>query len=181
MMARHWLKALLLCASVALAGCSTASLEDYRGTKPALDLQTYFNGPITAQGVFQDRSGKVVRRFTVQMTASWQGDTGVLDEHFTYDDGEKQRRVWTLKKQPDGRYTGTADDVVGEASGRTEGFALFWDYTLRLPVDGEVYEVRFDDWMYQLDERTLLNRSVMSKWGVKLGEVTLFFRKGDAP
>jgi len=71
--------------------------------------------------------------------------------------------------------------VVGQASGRTEGFALFWDYTLRLPVDGQVYEVRFDDWMYQLDERTLLNRSVMSKWGVKLGEVTLFFRKGDAP
>jgi len=150
-MARQWLKAILLCASVALAGCSTASLDDYRGSKPALDLQAYFNGP------------------------------GVLDEHFTYDDGEKQRRVWTLKKQADGSYTGTADDVVGQASGRTEGFALFWDYTLRLPVDGQVYEVRFDDWMYQLDERTLLNRSVMSKWGVKLGEVTLFFRKGDTP
>lgn len=166
---------------IGLAGCSTASLDDYRGTRPTFDLQQYFNGPLTAHGMFQDRQGKVIRRFTVQMVATWQGNTGVLDEHFTYDDGATQRRVWTLTKWPDGRYTGTADDVVGEASGRTEGFALFWDYTLRLPVDGRVYEVRFDDWMYQLDAQTVLNRSVMSKWGVRLGEVTLTFRKGAQP
>lgn len=178
---KRWSVLVAAMAALALGGCSTASIDDYRGTRPTFDLKSYFDGPVTAQGTFQDRSGKVIRRFTVQMNASWQGDTGVLDEHFSYDDGEKQRRVWTLKKLPDGRYTGTADDVVGQASGRTEGFALFWDYTLRLPVDGTVYEVRFDDWMYQLDERTVLNRSVMSKWGIKLGEVTLFFRKGAQP
>lgn len=178
---KRWSVLVAAMAALALGGCSTASIDDYRGTQPTFDLKSYFDGPVMAQGTFQDRSGKVIRRFTVQMNASWQGDTGVLDEHFSYDDGEKQRRVWTLKKLPDGRYTGTADDVVGQASGRTEGFALFWDYTLRLPVDGTVYEVRFDDWMYQLDERTVLNHSVMSKWGIKLGEVTLFFRKGAQP
>ncbi|RKQ63038.1 uncharacterized protein DUF3833 [Vogesella indigofera] len=176
------LKAAVLAALCGLlAACSSASIDDYRGTRPSFDLKTYFNGPVTAQGMFQDRSGKVLRRFSVQMSGSWQGDRGVLDEHFTYDDGEKQRRVWTLQKLPDGRYSGTASDVVGQASGRSAGFALFWDYTLRLPVDGTVYEVRFDDWMYQLDEHTVLNRSVMSKWGVRLGEVTLMFRKGAQP
>ncbi|MFC3627766.1 DUF3833 domain-containing protein [Vogesella amnigena] len=164
-----------------LAGCSTAGIEDYRGTQPGFDLRQFFNGPLTAHGMFQDRSGKVLRRFTVSMQGRWQGDSGVLDEQFRYDDGETQRRVWTLKKLPDGRYSGTAADVVGEASGRTEGFALFWDYTLRLPVDGKEYEVRFDDWMYQLDARSVLNRSVMSKFGVRLGEVTLYIRKEDAP
>lgn len=164
-----------------LAGCSTAGIEEYRGTQPGFDLRQFFNGPLTAHGMFQDRSGKVLRRFTVSMQGRWQGDSGVLDEQFRYDDGETQRRVWTLKKLPDGRYSGTAADVVGEASGRTEGFALFWDYTLRLPVDGKEYEVRFDDWMYQLDARSVLNRSVMSKFGVRLGEVTLYIRKEDAP
>lgn len=164
-----------------LAGCSTAGIEDYRGTRPAFDLRQFFNGPLTAHGMFQDRSGKVLRRFTVTMQGSWQGDTGVLDEQFRYDDGETQRRVWTLKKLPNGRYSGTAADVVGEASGRTEGFALFWDYTLLLPVDGTEYEVRFDDWMYQLDDRSVLNRSVMRKFGVRLGEVTLYIRKEGAP
>ncbi|MEQ6290783.1 DUF3833 domain-containing protein [Vogesella sp. GCM10023246] len=169
---------LMLCL---LAGCSTAGIEDYRGTRPNFDLRQFFAGPLTAHGMFQDRSGKVLRRFTVAMQGRWQGDTGVLDEQFRYDDGETQRRVWTLKKLPDGRYLGTAADVVGEASGRAEGFALFWDYTLRLPVDGKEYEVRFADWMYQLDERSVLNRSVMSKFGVRLGEVTLYIRKEDTP
>lgn len=176
-----WRKRLLmLLAVLSLAACRSVSIDDYAGTRPGLDLASYFNGRLTAQGMFQDRSGKVVRRFTVEMTGSWQGNQGVLDEHFTYDDGEKQRRVWRLVKQPDGLYTGTADDVVGEARGRTAGYALFWDYTLKLPVEGKVYEVRFDDWMYQLDEQTLLNRSRMSKFGITLGEVTLFFRK-EAP
>ena len=67
--------------------------------------------------------------------------------------------------------------MVGEAQGRVSGNALNWAYTLRLPVDGTVYEVQFDDWMYLIDERVMLNRAVMSKFGIRLGEVTLSFTK----
>ena len=111
------------------------------------------------------------------MKGSWNGDDGVLDEDFTYSDGKKERRVWRLKKLPGGRYTGTADDVVGTAQGQAAGNALHWGYTLRLPVDGKVYEVQFDDWMYLMDERVMLNKAVMSKFGIRLGEVTLAFTK----
>ncbi|MFM1817990.1 MAG: hypothetical protein RL364_850, partial [Pseudomonadota bacterium] len=90
---------------------------------------------------------------------------------------KKDRRIWRLIKQADGRYTGTADDVVGTASGRTVGNAFQWAYTLKLPVDGKVYEVQFDDWMYLVDERVMLNRATMSKFGFRLGEVTLSFQK----
>ena len=127
--------------------------------------------------MFTDRAGKVARRFTVLMKCSWVGDDGVLDEDFTYSDGKKERRVWRLKKLPGGRYTGTADDVVGVAIGEAAGNALRWSYTLRLPVDGSVYEVQFDDWMYLMDQRVLLNKAVMSKFGIRLGEVTLAFSK----
>ena len=135
------------------------------------------NGELVAHGIFTDRGGKVVRRFTVLMKCSWSGDDGVLDEDFTYSDGKKERRVWRLKKLPDGRYTGTADDVVGTAQGQASGNAFRWAYTLRLPVDGSVYEVQFDDWMYLVDERVMLNKAVMSKFGIRLGEVTLAFTK----
>jgi hypothetical protein len=50
-----------------------------------------------------------------------------------------------------------------------------------LPVDGKVYDVNFDDWMWQLDENTMMNRSVMSKFGFDLGEVSLFFKKRTQP
>jgi len=176
-MKRRSILALAAAGAAVLAGCASPTPSDYANEKPVLDLKTYFNGDITAHGVFTDRSGKVVRRFTVDMKCSWEGDDGVLDERFSYSDGEKQRRVWRLKKLPGGRYTGTADDVIGIAQGQSAGNAFQWSYTLRLPVDGKTYDVQFDDWMYLMDEKVMLNKAVMSKFGVRLGEVTLSFYK----
>lgn len=160
-----------------LSGCASQDIQQYAAEKPVLDLSEYFNGKVIAHGVFQDRSGQVVRRFVVDMQGTWNGNQGVLDEHFTYADGSQDRRVWRLTKHADGRYSGTADDVVGPASGQAVGNAFYWTYTLRLPVDGKTYDVRFDDWMYLIDERVMLNRATMSKFGVRLGEVTLSFQK----
>lgn len=160
-----------------MTGCASPDIADYQGEKPALDLRTYFSGTVDAWGVFTDRSGKVVKRFTVVMDCTWQGDEGVLDEAFTYSDGTTQRRIWRVRKGPDGRYTGTADDVVGQAEGQARGNALRWRYTLALPVDGRVWHVDFDDWMYLMSEKVLLNRATMSKFGITLGEVTLSFTK----
>ena len=168
----------VLAAGTLMLGCASAPTPaDYAAEKPVLALEKYFNGELVAHGIFTDRSGKVVRRFVVQMKCSWDGDQGVLDEDFTYSDGKKERRVWRLKSLGNGRYTGTADDVVGTAQGQAAGNAFQWAYTLRLPVDGKVYEVQFDDWMYLVDERVMLNKAVMSKFGFRLGEVTLAFTK----
>ena len=170
-----------LMAAAALAGCAGPAPADYAAEKPALDLKTYFDGEFVAHGLFTDRSGKVARRFTVAMTGTWNGNQGTLDERFTYSDGKTERRVWHIRKLPDaqgsGRYTGQAGDVVGTAEGQAAGNALRWSYTLRLPVDGRDIEVQFDDWMYLMDERVMLNKAVMSKFGIRLGEVTLSFYK----
>ena len=167
--------------SALLVGCAGPQINDYAAEKPALDLRQYFNGTIDAYGVFTDRSGKVVKRFTVEMKCSWTGapgqEVGVLDEFFTYSDGTKDRRIWTLKRGADGKYTGTAADVLGTASGQEKGNAFRWGYTLLLPVDGKTIEVQFDDWMYLMNDKVMLNLAEMSKFGFKLGEVTLTFVK----
>ena len=161
-----------------LTGCASAPTPaDYARETPQLELRKYFDGALTAHGLFTDRSGKVLRRFSVKMTGSWNGNQGVLDEDFTYSDGKKERRVWRLTDHGNGRYSGRADDVVGEAVGQAAGNALNWRYTLALPVDGKVWNVQFDDWMYLMDERVMLNKAVMSKFGITLGEVTLSFSK----
>ena len=178
---RSPLRRTLLLAAVAtaatLAGCAAPTAADYAAEKPVLDLKRYFDGELVAHGIFTDRSGKVARRFVVQMTGRWQGNQGELDERFTYSDGKTERRVWRLTDEGGGRWSGRADDVVGVAEGLAAGNALNWRYTLRLPVDGKVYEVQFDDWMYLIDERVMLNKAVMSKFGFRLGEVTLSFTK----
>ena len=130
-----------------------------------------------AHGVFTDRSGRVVKRFVVEMQASWVGTEGTLDERFAYSDGTTGQRIWHLTDLGQGRYSGRADDVIGEALGQTAGNAFRWKYTMALPVDGKVYEVQFDDWMYLMDDKTMLNKAVMSKFGIRLGEVTLSFTK----
>ena len=170
-----------IAAAALLAGCAAPLPADYAAETPRLDLAAYFNGEVTAHGLVTDRAGKVVRRFTVRMQCRWSGDDGVLDEQFEYSDGKTERRVWRLRKTrglagEDG-YTGTADDVVGTATGSASGNAFRWQYILRLPVDGTPLEVQFDDWMYLMGDGVMLNKAVMSKFGVRLGEVTLAFTK----
>lgn len=169
----------LLAGLLGLAGCGSVDIDRYRNETPVLELRDYFDGTLDAHGIFQDRGGEVVKRFRVVIEASWQGEVGTLDERFTYSDGSTQRRVWTITRTGPGRYVGRAEDVVGEARGEAAGNALRWRYVMALPVDGKVYNVDFDDWMFLMDDRVMLNRSVMSKWGFRLGEVTLsFYRRG---
>jgi len=102
---------------------------------------------------------------------------GTLDESFEYSDGTKQKRIWKLTEVSPGKYIGKADDVVGEAIGESAGNALNWTYTLALPVDKDIYNVQFNDWMYLVTPKVMINKAQMSKFGIYLGEVTLSFYK----
>ncbi len=164
-------------ATIYLSGCASGQIGDYADEKPVLDLRDYFNGTLDAYGIFTDRGGKVVKRFTVMMQCSWQGDEAILDEDFSYSDGTRQRRVWRLTRLPDGKYLGRADDVAGVAKGEQRGNAFHWVYTMVLPVDGISYEVQFDDWMYLITDKIMLNKAQMHKFGLHLGDVTLSFTK----
>lgn len=170
----------LLCALL-LSGCSGVKVEHYAAERPQLDLPRFFSRPMQAWGIFQNRSGEVVKRFTVDITSHREGERLILDERFLYSDGKRQQRVWTLVPTGDGHWRGRAADVIGEAQGELAGNALRWRYQLKLDVDGKTWDVDFDDWMYLMDEDTLINRSSMSKLGVELGQVTLFFRRSPVP
>ncbi len=160
-----------------LVGCSSMEVNEYKNEKPELVLEQYLNGPLVAHGFFQDRWGKVVKRFVVTMKGTWVNGVGTLEEDFVYSDSTKSRRVWTITKTGNGKYSGRASDVIGEAIGESAGNAFRWRYTLDLAVGSKNYHVYFDDWMYLMDDKIMLNRSKMSKYGVFLGEVFLTFEK----
>ncbi len=160
-----------------LTGCASPRVEDYAAEKPVLDLRTYFNGIVDAWGIFTDRNGKVVKRFTVLMKCEWRDKQGVLDEDFLYSDGTKEKRIWTLTDHGNGNFTGTAGDVVGTAEGRALGNAFNWRYTLALPVDGTVINVQMDDRMYVMNVHLMLNKARRTKFGIHLGDVTLSFTR----
>jgi len=161
---------------ILMAGCSTMKPQDFASTEPALDLFEYFEGDTRAWGIFQSRSGEIKRQFTVDIRGTVNGDLLTLEEDFVYADGEKSRRVWRIRRLDEHRYEGEADDVVGKASALSYGQALNWRYRLQLPYKGTSIEVNFDDWMVLQPDDVLINRAEVSKFGFRVGEVTLFFR-----
>jgi hypothetical protein len=171
---RHALGSLL---ALGLAGCATPKVEDYAQEQPLFDLRGFFDGHLTGRGLFFDRSGRVVKRFVVEMDGRWQGPDGTLEEHFRYSDGSTSTRTWLLHALGQGHYRGRSDDVIDVAEGSSAGTAFHWLYTLALPIDGRTWHVDLDDWMFRVDERTVLNRSRMSKFGLDLGELVLDIRR----
>lgn len=159
-----------------LSGCA-AHIDDYADSTPTLKLEEFFNGPLVAYGMVQDRSGKVTQRFEVEMVGTWEGNEGVLDEQFVWDDGREQERIWYITKVGENRYNGRASDVEGVAEGTVQGHALHWVYKLQVPVGERTLSITLDDWMYLLDEQRLLNKTEMRYFGFRVGEITLYIER----
>ena len=153
------------------------NIENFKGSQPTLTLEDYFEGKTEAWGMFHDRFGNLKRTFKVDITGTIESNTLTLDEKFLYDDGEQDSRVWTIKILGNNQYSGTASDVVGEATGISEGNALNWKYKLNLKVGDSTILVDFDDWMFLQDRNILMNRAEVKKWGLNIGIVSITFLK----
>ena len=160
-----------------LTGCSTISVGDYAGLTPEMIPEEFFDGNLTAHGIIKNRAGKVVRYFNADINAYWDGAVGTLEEDFVFDNGKKQRRVWTLTRQADGSYIGTAGDVVGEAKAEIGGNSMFLKYELMVPYGDGTINLTIDDRMYLVAPDILVNESEMRKFGFRVGEIVLVIRR----
>ena len=167
----------LIFALIVLSGCTSMKPSDFSKAEPLLRIEDYFVGQTRAWGIFEDRFGNLRRQFEVDIQGSWDGEALVLDERFRYRDGETDRRIWTIKKIDEHRYEGSADDVIGTATGESYGNALNWRYDFDLKVGESTLRVHFNDWMFLQSSGVLVNRARVSKFGIAIGEVTLFFQK----
>jgi hypothetical protein len=163
--------------AIALSACGGMRVQDFEGAEPKLVLENYFVGHTTAYGVFEDRFGDLRRQFVVRIDGTWSDGTLTLDEDFAYKDGETARRVWTIRKLDEHTYEGTADDVIGAATGKAYGNVFNWSYSVDLPVGEDTWRVHFDDWLYLMGDGILINRARVTKWGIEVGTVTLVFTK----
>jgi len=167
-----------------LNGCSSNDMKSFEKNKPILNLFTFFEGQTIAYGIFEDRFGNLRRQFRVNIIGTIKNDTLILDEKFLYDDGEKASRIWKIKKEVSSnnliKYSGSAKDIEGSATGTASGNALNWSYDIYLNMKGNNLKVKFNDWIYQQDENVAINRAYVSKFGIEIGSVTLVFLRGKA-
>ena len=172
-------RTLFLITLLTLGGCSNVQVTDYKNATPTLDVESFFDGELTAHGVLLSRSGRVTRSFNADIKAYWVDGTGTLEEDFTFDDGELQRRVWVLQSDGDGRYIATANDVVGEGTLVQSGNAVFLDYVLQIPWQDSTLDLRVDDRMYLVSPDVLINQSQLSKFGIDVGQILLTIIRHD--
>ncbi len=153
--------------------------EDYADAGEAMDLRRHLSGPLVCEGVIYGPTGRVTSRFVGEFQADWDGNKGVMHEHFTYDSGAEQHREWTLTLGNDGRIRATAPDVVGEGSGQQSGPSVRLNYKIRLPEDSGGHVLNTTDWMYLAPNGTIVNRSQFRKFGIKVAELVATMRRKE--
>lgn len=150
-----------------------------RNDAAPFDLLSWLEGRTHAFGVFEDRKGRPRRRFSVELTGTAEANSLRLHERFVFDDGERQERTWVLARGADGSFTGRAEDSVSDAHGRFAEGVAYLSSELRIKVGSRTIAMRFDDAFYEAGPGLVLNRSTMSKWGIRLGQILIQFRKDD--
>ncbi len=164
-------------ASLSFAGCAAAPPPDASFGDAPLQIERFLAGRTTAEGVFRNTITGSERRLTATLNGKWDGRTLVLAEDFRFADGARDRKTWRLTKRPDGTWTGTREDVIGTATGVQDGKSFRLSYEADLTSQGSATVVRFDDVLTQTAPNVVLNRAVVSKFGVKVGEITLTIRR----
>lgn len=162
---------------LSVTGCASPRIQAYRENTPVVDMREYFNGKLMAVGTVQDITGKVVSRFTADITGKFDKNSGTLDEEFTFDDGTKEARNWRFTINDDGSFKGTAHDVIGDAVGTQAGNAIFMNYTLKRTIDGRTMEFSMDDRLYLIDNTYMMNQTKMRKFGITVAELNIAFHK----
>lgn len=157
-------------------GFAAQSPEDYTSMGPIFDIRTHLNGAMLCDGVIYGPTGRVSSRFTAEFDASWDGNTGRMAEHFRYDSGTEQDREWHLSVDDTGQIVAKADDLVGDGTGTQAGSGVKLSYRIRLPESAGGHVLDVTDWMYLLDNGTIVNRSQFRKFGIRVAELVATMR-----
>ncbi|WP_406645620.1 DUF3833 domain-containing protein [Aliisedimentitalea scapharcae] len=167
---------LIVLAKTLFLSFQAQSPSDYAKTNPAFDIKKHLSGAILSEGLIFGPTGKMTSSFVAEMVGEWDGDTGTLTEHFTYSNGAVQNRKWFLTLGPGNTFTATADDIIGEAKGEVSGSTATLTYKIVLPEDAGGHVLNVTDWMYLTDNGTIMNKSEMRKFGIKVAELVATMR-----
>lgn len=169
---------LILLSTLVLTACSYVDIKSYQMNEPKLVLHEFFNGDLTAHGIIKNRSGEVIRHFNVTMTGTWdENGVGTLAEKFIFNDNSIEYRTWIFTPTTDSklqqRYSAKANDTLVPSLIDISGNAFFMNYDLLINYQGNDIDVNIDDKMYLVNDHTIINESVMSKYGFEVGYITL--------
>lgn len=168
-----------LAALALVTACATRPPVPEAANGDAFVIERDLAGSHVARGEFKAITG-VHRTFTAQLTGTWDGEVFTLVEEFVYDDGETDKKTWKLERVAPGEYTGTREDVVGEARGFQDGDVFRLEYDVRLPSEnGKGRKVRFRDVLANDVDGKVLNTATVGWFGLRVGSVSLVMEPAE--
>ena len=147
------------------------SPHDYEDGFPIFDLEKHLLGEMVCEGVIFGPLGRVTSTFTADFNITWDGNRGVMDEVFRYNDGSTQNRQWRITLDRDGTFLSEADDVPGGGTGVQSGGTVQMRYRIQVPESAGGHVLNTVDWMYLTPDGAIVNRSQFRKFGFKVAEL----------
>ena len=163
-----------------LGACaSIPAVPDTEG--PPITLVSAFRGRTTGRGHFRVWLTGDERRFTARLNGTVTGRDGArtltVVEDFLYDDGQKDRLTWVFREQAPGRWTGTREDTVGEATVVEENGLIRLSYLADFRSPSGVTRLGFQDIIYAAPDGTVINDAVVSRAGIPVASVRFVIRR----
>ena len=177
---RHLFRTLAIAATALLApACATRPPIPAEAAATPFLLERDLAGASVARGEFRTITG-VRRPFTARLHGTSDGATFTLVEDFEFDDGERDRKTWRFERIAAGRYTGTREDVVGEAQGFQDGDVFRLEYDVVLAGEnGRGRKVRFRDVIALRPDGDIVNNASVGWFGLRVGSVSLIIDRAN--
>jgi len=158
-------------------GCAQSlSTKEFAHTTPVFDPITFWTGSTASWGVMENRSGAPVSIVTTRTEGTMQTDAHGKEflkmVQQVMVDGKTTPRTWQMRRLGNGVFEATANDMVGTARGTASGRTFHWTWTLATKPGNALKNVRMKQWMYLADNGTMMNRTIITKFGVRLAEVS---------
>jgi len=128
-------------------------------TTPKIDIKKFFNGDIEGFAITQDSAGKINGTIQIKISGKWDENKGEIKQNFIYDGVNKDSRIWLVTLNADGTFDTIGHDFLAPAQGKQIGNAAQILYTLNLMDQVSKRPVRFEDRMYLVDEKSIIEIS----------------------
>ncbi|MDE8348797.1 MAG: DUF3833 family protein [Acidocella sp.] len=160
-----------------LAGCGAPLTPGKFAGTGSFDPVAFFTGHVTSWGVEENRDGQPTGIVTTDCVGTPTGPDSIKMVQTLHVDGKTQVRTWELHQTGNGHYNATANDMDGTAAGTASGRVFHWTWTLETSPGSSVKNVTMDQWFYQMDDGAVMIRTIVTKAGVRLIEVSEQFEK----
>lgn len=169
-----------ICVLLFVTGCAAPlTPKAFVATAPAFDPMTFWSGRTASWGVIENLSGAPTAIITTSTEATPEGEGGLHMIQHVVSNGKDAVRDWHLRRLGQDQFEATANDMVGTARGASSGRTFHWTWILATKPGNCLFNVSMEQWMYLADNGTLMNRTIITKFGVRLAEVSEQFVRRD--